>query len=155
MFLVPAVMAAGSYSYSMNINVGFFETFSPIADSGTYSGWTPSTGERWSCVDDNWIVANDTDYIYASTSGTKVAFSFDNWVGTATIDYVVVNTRAINVETGTVSPTSISLFHLQGATETEVATYTPTDTYGSFETTLTVNPATSGTWSTADIDAME
>jgi len=148
------IVESSSYEYSIDVNVGFFQTFSP-SSSGTYSGWTPSVGERWSCVDDNWLVANDTDYIHTATSGTKCSFNFDNWVGTATIDYLTVFLRARQV-TGTPNAnTKVRLFHYEGGTETAIQDFTVGITYDTYQVTVSNNPITGAAWTTAQINDME
>jgi len=157
MFLIPAISsAAGTYQYSLEINVGFFEIVNPSA-SGTYTAWTgvPDTGtpNLYSHVDDYWLVPDDSDFVFASgtASGVMVAFEFENWSGTATFNSVTLYTRAkVNV-----SGQDINVYLYQGGTNTYISKIDPTLSYKDYNMPMPVNPYTGGTWTQSDIDGLQ
>jgi len=158
-FLIPAVIsAAGTYQYSLEINVGFFEIVNPTA-TGTYSAWAgvPDTGtpNLYSHVDDNWLIPDDSNFVYTSgtQSGVKVSFEMENWSGTATFNSVTLYIRAkVNV-----SGQDINVYYrdVVSGTNTYISKIDPTLSYKSYNIPMPVNPYTGGTWNQTQIDAME
>jgi len=155
-FLIPAISsAAGTYQYSLEVNVGFFEIVNPTA-AGTPNLWTgvPATGtDSYQNIDDYWLVPDDDNFIYASgtASGVKASYSFENWSGTATFNSVTLYTRAkVNV-----SGQDINIYLRQGGTDTYVSRIDATLLYKDYNIPMPVNPFTGGTWSQSDVDALE
>lgn len=156
-FLFPAISSAiGSYQYSLEINVGFFEIINPTGD-GDYTSWTgyPSGTPTYPRIDDNWLVPDDTDYIFTSgtTSGVKTSYTFENWSGSATFSSVILYTRT----KVSVSGQDINVYLRSGspASDTYVAQLDPTTSFKTFNIPMSVNPATSGTWTQSEIDDLE
>jgi len=158
MFLIPAISsAAGTYQYSLEINVGFFEILSPDTD-GNWQEWdgVPSgTPSSYSNIDSYWITPDDTTFIYTSgtASGVKASYQFDSWTGTATFSNVILYIRtSVNVAG---QDLNIYYRHSGSGTDTYVAQIDPTTTFREYNIPMSVNPYTSGTWSMADINSLE
>jgi len=126
------------------------ETLRPNA-AGTITGWTPSAGANFECVDE---VTSDNDTTYVSTTGNNIHDSYnlqDHVVGSGTISNVRVYARAKSLTAGK----NLRITVVIGGTEYEGADIVLTDAYADYYEDWVQNPETLAAWTWADIDALE
>jgi hypothetical protein len=134
------------------------ETLRPDGDGASHTT-TPSTGtEHFSLVDE--AVEDTADYCYIlSMSGTsgKDYLTLPALATTHVIYSVQLNVRAIcNPAGGTYKRLILGLLEtLGGDTETLGSTQDITESYETYTQTWTTKPSTGGSWTKADIDALQ
>jgi hypothetical protein len=142
-----AADGAGGQSFYGDMRV---ETLVPTS-AGANSGWTPTSGYGYECVDE--LPGNETDYVHALVTGLKDTYVYGN----------------LSIANGTVIAVQHSIFSKRSDAGTRyyapVTRLTNTDYVGpaiavqsdwSVGTYLqTVNPATSNPWTIANVNDAE
>lgn len=120
--------------------------------AGNTTGWTPSAGANWQCVDEK--PASDADYVSINSNDVTDTYATENMAGTiGSVKCVQVQARSRT--DGSPTPTNLKLAVRSGATD-----------YLSGDKTVPVsekglwhlwenNPADAAAWEEADINAME
>jgi hypothetical protein len=120
--------------------------------AGTTTGWTPSTGANYACVDEA-VLNDDTDYISTSTVNAKDTYAFGDAPAGADIRAVqiLIAVRKGQEGPGKIKPVvrSASTDYLQ--TEQSISG----TTYAFMRTLLEADPATSSPWSESGFNAAE
>jgi len=120
--------------------------------AGTTTGWTPSTGANWSCVDE--VPAVDTDYVSVNTADAIDTYATSNLTGTITsIKSVQVEAR-IAYE-GTPTPTHIQLGIRSSDTDCFLTDKSPALSLGRVSRLMEVNPATSLAFTESTVNSTE
>ena len=122
----------------------------PTGD-GALTDWTPSTGSRYTCVDE--IGPNTTDYISDATVDHRNTFTKDALGVTGIVRAVAVNYYAEKDDAAT---RSIRGSLRIGSTNHDASVDQSMGvSYSYFEDIWEQNPDTSGDWTVSDVDAAE
>jgi hypothetical protein len=120
---------------------------------GATSGWTPSTGSNYECV--NEIPYSDTDYIKTSSSQIDTYVMGDLGVSVDSIKSVAVQTRNWRVGNGAYDRGQ----HIVRPASTDRLATAKTNVFPitaqSFQSIWELNPEDSQAWEAADINGME
>ena len=120
--------------------------------AGNLTGWTPSAGANYACVDER--PASDADYVSINSNDVVDTYAAGNMVGSiGSVKCVQVQSRTELDESPT--PTNLKLVVRSGGTDylsgDKVVPATPAGLCHLWET----NPADSAAWEESDINAME
>lgn len=120
--------------------------------AGNTTGWTPSAGNNWACVDER--PASDVDYVSINAVDIIDTYVAGNMVGS--IDSVkCVQIQSRTESDGAPTPTNLKLVARSGATDylsgDKAVLAAPKGLWNLWET----NPADSLAWEEADVNAME
>jgi hypothetical protein len=128
------------------------QTLYPSAD-GTNTGFTPSTGTtHYTLVDE--AAPNTTDLVSAANAGLKDSYGFQDLMGTTANVYGVQATSyAAKDNTGTVGVKNIT--RISGTQYTGPTAWYLSTTWTANRELWERNPATSGLWAPADVNAAE
>lgn len=119
---------------------------------GDASGWTPSAGTNYQCVDDV-PPDGDTSYVEASLSGTQDLYTVSAFDGT---DKTILRAWAECRARGTVGGEQITLTVKTGGTEYQSAARSLTASYARYVgTDYPTNPATSAAWTDGELDLVQ
>jgi hypothetical protein len=120
--------------------------------AGNSSGWTPSAGSNYQCVDES-SPNDDTDYNATSTVGTKDTYAFANAPAGADIRAVQVLAA---VRKGAEGPGQVKLVTRSGSTDYDGAAQgIGGTTYSYVREVLETDPATSAAWTESGFNAAE
>lgn len=120
--------------------------------AGATTGWTPSAGANWQCVDEKPF--NDADYVSINTNDVVDTYAAGNMTGTVSeVKCVQVQSRAKT--DGSPTPTNLKLAVRSGGTDYLSGDKTVPVTAKSFWHLWENNPADSAAWEEADVNAME
>lgn len=119
---------------------------------GTTTGWTPSAGNNWACVDER--PASDADYVSINSNDVVDTYGAANMAGTIdSVKCVQVQSRAES--DGAPTPTNLKLAVRSGGTDylsgDNAVPASPAGLCNLWET----NPADSLAWEESDVNAME
>ena len=120
--------------------------------AGNTTGWTPSVGANWGCVDEK--PASDADYVSINANDIVDTYAAGNIVGS--IDNVkCVQIQARSRTEGSPTPTNLKLVVRSGGTDylsgDKVIPVSEKGLWNLWE----LNPADSLAWEEADVNAME
>lgn len=134
---------------SGNIAYSGVSVFRPSAN-GRDNGWTASTGERYTCIDE--AVLDAGDYIYTSTAYRDCAFYMQT-VPSMTVTSVTLHVVVSSDE----AKTNFKPILYNGSTISYYSgSYMSTTSTPEEKTwTMTTNPYTSAAWTYAEINAMQ
>jgi hypothetical protein len=119
--------------------------------AGNYTGWTPSAGSNYQCVDEN-NPNGDTDYVSASAAATADTYAMENvtpTTGTVYAVQTVVRARKDDGGTREIRPR----LRLSG-TDTNGTTVALGTTYRYWKERFTTKPG-GGAWSISDVNSVE
>lgn len=120
--------------------------------AGSATGWTPSAGSNYQCVDDA-QPNDDTDYVSASVAGTKDLYALGNLtVSTGVVRGVQVCARIRKDDAGL---RQVCQVLKSGGTEQDQASYTPSTSYGWDSKIVETDPNGGIAWTRSAIDALE
>jgi hypothetical protein len=120
--------------------------------AGATSGWTPSAGSNYACVDET-APNDDTDYVSATSSPLTDTYTYpDAPVAGAAIYGVQVGLAAKKTDAGTCTLAAVVR---HGGTDYAGGTLTPTTAYAYHLTLHATNPGTSAQWTEAGFNAAE
>lgn len=120
--------------------------------AGNTTGWTPSAGNNWECVDEKPF--NDADYVSINAIDTVDTYAAGNMAGTISeVKCVQVQSR-IKTD-GTPTPTNLKLVVRSGGTDYLSGNKTVPAAAKSFSHIWETNPADSAAWEETDVNAME
>ena len=120
--------------------------------AGATTGWTPSTGANWSCVDET-APNGDTDYVSAATSGLTDTYVTQDAVVIGAPIYGVqhaLSMKKSDTGTCTVAP----VIRVSGV-DYPGADLAPSTAYGYGLQIAQTNPATAAQWTEAGFNAAE
>lgn len=118
---------------------------------GATTGWTPSTGANWACVDDA-APNDDTDYTTAAAAGLTDTFVVQDAPAAATI-YGVQHCLAMKKTDAGVCTVAPVVRH--GSTDYPGTAVAPATDYGYLLVPQATNPGTSAQWTEAGFNAAE
>jgi hypothetical protein len=118
---------------------------------GATTGWTPSAGANWECVDDT-VPNDDTDHNTIGTSGAIDTFPVPDAPPDVTIHGVQFNLTAKKTDAGLCS---IAAVVRHGGADYAGPPKNPGTTFANLMTILPVNPGTSASWTEAEFNAAE
>jgi hypothetical protein len=120
--------------------------------AGTTTGWTPSAGNNWDCVDER--PASDVDYVSINANDAVDTYAAGNMAGTV-IFVKCVQVQSRTESDGAPTPTNLKLAVRSGGTDyfsgDKSVPADPKGLYNLWET----NPADSAAWEEADVNAVE
>jgi hypothetical protein len=120
--------------------------------AGATTGWTPSTGANWQCVDDA-TPNGDTDYVSAATTGLTDTYALqDAPVAGASLVAVQVNINHKKSDSGACALVPVVR---HSGTDYLGATISPLTAYSYSVIPYATNPGTSAAWTEADFNAAE
>lgn len=123
----------------------------PTGDGNT-TGWTPSAGANWQCVDEK--PASDADYVSIDAIDTTDTYAAENMAGS--IDNVkCVQIQARSRTEGSPTPTNLKLAVRSGAADYLSGDKTVPATEKGLWHLWENNPADAAAWEEADVNAME
>lgn len=118
--------------------------------AGASTGWTPSAGANWQCVDDA-APNDDTDYNQSTAVGQIDSFVVpDAPGGTIHGVQVVLTAKKLDAGGATIAPV-VRI----GSTDYVGSDLTPGTTYGFLRAVYPTSPATAAVWTTAEFNAAE
>lgn len=120
--------------------------------AGTTTGWTPSAGANYACVDE--IPASDADYVSINAVDTVDTYAAGNLIGdVSSIKCVQIQSR---VRTdGAPTPTNLKLVVRSGGTDYFSGDNVVPASEKSLWNLWEDNPADAAAWEEADVNAME
>lgn len=120
--------------------------------AGTTTGWTPSVGANYECVDEK--PPSDADYVSINAVDTTDIYAAGNMIGTiGNVKCVQVQSRAL--VDGSPTPTNLKLVVRSGATDYLSGDKVVPVAAKSLSHLWETNPADSAAWEEADVNAME
>ena len=120
--------------------------------AGTTTGWTPSAGNNWDCVDEK--PASDADYVSINANDVTDTYATGNLAGTiGAIKCVQVQSRMRT--DGAPTPSNLKLVVRSGGTDYLSSNKTVPAAEKSFWNLLETDPADAAAWTEADVNAME
>lgn len=126
--------------------------------AGNYTNWTANTGSNYAAVDDSGAPNDETDYVYATSSGLKDSYALTNTTAGVTvpsgyqIDAVIPIAWARKTDAGTASTLKVGT--RLSSTDNIGSAQTLTTSFGPVWERQTTDPS-GGAWSEADIDSAE
>jgi len=127
------------------------DALSPTA-AGATTGWTPSTGANWSCVDET-APNDDTDYTSATTIGLTDTFVVQDIPVAGSVIYGVQHN--LSVKKMDAGAALIAPVVRHGGADFVGADIAPGTTYAYGLQVAQVNPGTSAAWTEAGFNAAE
>jgi hypothetical protein len=119
--------------------------------AGNYSGWTPSAGSNYQCVDE--IPPNDdTDYVSTATAGTKDSYTFSDLSGSPTVYGVQLTLRHRKDDAGT---RTVRPLVRVGGTDYFGSNQSVSDSYASRLQVWETNPGTGNLWAASELNSAE
>ena len=120
--------------------------------AGNSTGWTPSAGANWECVDET--PPNDADYVSVNAIDTTDTYATENLAGT------ISNVKCVQVQArvktdGAPTPTNLKLVTRSGGTDYLSGDNLVPVAEKSFSYLWENNPADAAAWEEADVNAME
>lgn len=120
--------------------------------AGATTGWTPSAGNNWDCVDEK--PANDADYVSINAVDTVDTYAAGNISGVIdSIKCVQIQSRART--DGAPTPTNLKLVARVAGTDYLSGDKTVPATEKGLYNLWELNPADAAAWEEADVNAME
>ena len=120
--------------------------------AGNSTGWTPSAGANWQCVDEK--PPNDADYVNINANDITDTFATGNMVGSiGSVKCVQVQSRT--KYEGSPTPTNLKLVVRSGGTDYLSGDIAVPASYAGLWKLWENNPADSLAWEEADVNAME
>lgn len=120
--------------------------------AGNTTGWAPSAGNNWECVDEKPF--NDADYVSINSNDVVDTYAAGNLVGTiGSVKCVQVQSRAL--VDGSPIPTNLKLVVRSGGTDYLSGDNVVPIVAKSFSHLWENNPSDSAAWEEADVNAME
>lgn len=120
--------------------------------AGNSSGWTPSAGSNYQCVDDA-TPGGDTDYVETSVATTKDTYAMgDLQSSPATVDGIQTRIVARKTDAGA---RSLAAVVRSGGADTDGATVALADTYAALCEVRETDPATGVAWTESGVNAMQ
>ena len=120
--------------------------------AGNTTGWTPSAGNNWDCVDER--PASDADYVSINANDQVDTYAAGNMVGDIdTVKCVQVQSRTES--DGAPTPTNLKLVVRSGATDYLSGDKSVPADPKSLCNLWENNPADAAAWEEADVNAME
>jgi hypothetical protein len=127
------------------------EAMSP-SGPGANTGWTPSAGANWQCVDDA-APNGDADYTAAATAGLTDTFATQDLLAAGTTVYGVQH--CLSAKKADAGAASLAPVIRHGGTDYPGAVLNPNTGYNVLMQIAQVNPGTSAQWTMADFNAAE
>ena len=121
--------------------------------AGTTTGWTPSAGSNWDCVDER--PANDTDYVSVNTVDAIDLYTASN------LGFTPSSIKAVQLHARGAYEGAPSVAHVQLALRTYATNYfsadkSPPSSFGLIGYHVwDTNPNTLAAWSGTEVDALE
>lgn len=120
--------------------------------AGNSTGWTPSAGANWDCVEE--IPKNDADYVHINSNDVTDTYAAANMAGSiGTVKCVQVQSRA--KYDGSPVPTNLKLVVRSGGADYLSGDKAVPASEKSLWHLWETNPADSLAWEEADVNAME
>lgn len=133
------------------IDKTYIQALVPIGVGNT-TGWTPSVGANWQCVDEK--PASDADYVSINSNDAVDTYATANMVG-AISDIKCVQIQSRVKTDGVPTPTNLKLVVRSGGTDylsgDKVVPATAKSLWNLWEN----NPADAAAWEETDVNAME
>lgn len=122
--------------------------------AGTTTGYTPSTGANYTCIDEKPAV--DTDYITTNTADIVDTYATGNLTGTiGAIKCVQVQARADYEGSSAVTKLDVVVHTASDATDHPSADITLSTILRSYSSMFEQNPAITDAWTEATVNAVE
>jgi hypothetical protein len=120
--------------------------------AGTTTGWTPSAGNNWACVDEK--PASDVDYVSINVNDITDTYAAGNLTGTiGTVKCVQVQSRMRT--DGAPTPNNVKLVIRSGAADYLSGDKAVSSSEKSLWNLWETDPADAAAWTEADVNAME
>jgi hypothetical protein len=120
--------------------------------AGATTGWTPSAGNNWACVDEK--PASDVDYVSINVNDVTDTYAAGNLAGTiGTVKCVQVQSR-MRID-GAPTPNNIKLVVRSGAADYLSGDKAVPSSEKSLWNLWETDPADAAAWTEADVNAME
>ena len=120
--------------------------------AGTTTGWTPSAGNNWACVDE--IPASDVDYVSINSNDVVDTYATGNMAGTiGSVKCVQIQSRART--DGAPTPTNLKLAVRSGGTDYFSGDNAVPATEKSLWNLWENNPADAAAWEESDVNNIE
>lgn len=119
--------------------------------AGTTTGWTPSAGANYQCVDET-APNDDTDYTSASTVGLTDTYVVPDAPSTGVIQGVQVNIACKKMDAGSASVAPVVRI---GSTDYVGTAQNPGTTYAYLRSVYATSPATATGWTVAEFNGAE
>jgi hypothetical protein len=119
---------------------------------GTTTGWTPSAGNNWDCVEE--IPASDVDYIYINANDILDTYATGNLIGGVS-EVKCVQVQGRTVYQGAPTPTNLKLAIRSNGVDYVSANKSVPASYKSLFNIWETDPDTSATWLVAAVNAAE
>src|SRR5262245_11885103 len=124
----------------------------PPSGAEASSGWTPSAGSNYACVDDSGVLSAGTaDYVAAASAALVDDYAVTDLLGGAASVAVVVAVAYATNPDGGVSQVKVGV--ISGATTSAGTAQSPGATYGYVREQFETDPATSAAWTVAGVNA--
>lgn len=120
--------------------------------AGATTGWTPSTGANWSCVDET-APNDDTDYTAAAAAGLTDTFVVQDAPVAGAAIYGVQH--CLNAKKTDAGAASIAAVIRHGGVDYVGANQNPGTTYAELLAIAATNPGTAAAWTEAGFNAAE
>lgn len=120
--------------------------------AGTTTGWTPSAGSNYQCVDET-TANGDTDYVSTSTATTKDTYAFGDLSGTPNVKAVAVALHARKDDAGT--RTAVTVVRHSSTDYDGGTTQSFTSSYLQYRENYDTNPGTASAWTYTDVNNAE
>lgn len=120
--------------------------------AGANTGWTPSSGTNWQCVDDA-TPNDDTDYTAAATVGVTDTFVIPDLLVAGTVVYGVQH--CISAKKADAGGAAIAPIIRHGGVDYAGGNLAPNTGYNVLKQIAQVNPGTGVQWTQADFNAAE
>nr|WP_294549988.1 hypothetical protein [uncultured Rhodopila sp.] len=142
----------GPGSYPCNAWMGDLRvaTIFPIGNGAV--AWTPLANANWQEVSET-AFDGDTTYNFASTLGAEDLFNLAPLAGT--ISYVIAVQVVGAYRQTDASPHTVAQHVKVGGTDTALTTRNTTLGYEFFSDMMAINPTTAGSWTVAEVNAMQ
>lgn len=128
----------------------FIQAIAPTA-AGNSTGWTPSTGSNWDCVEE--IPVSDTNYVSINSNDVTDTYTTANLSGTInSVKCVQVQSRAR--KEGTSTPTNLKLVVRASGADYLSANKTLTTSFANKWNLWETNPA-GGSWDESGVNGIE
>lgn len=132
--------------------IGMYIQATVPTGAGATTGYTPSTGANYTCVDER--PASDTDYVYTNTADIADSYATGDLTGNiGPVRCVQVQARA--KYEGSAAVTDVALLVRSGGTDYTGANQALTTAYTSYFNIWETNPSTSTVWTETTVNAIE
>jgi hypothetical protein len=127
------------------------KAYYPNAD-GTINDWTPSTGSRYTCVNETSTNNGDTNYISSSTAGNIQLFTMGDTNNVNNLDAVQISALAKKDDAAV---RTLRTVLRTGSTNYEGVDQSLSSTYQAYTTIYETNPNTGSNWDQTSFNGIE